>query len=417
MTSRVLIQTNSFYPDDNGRAERLASRVRYLPENGWTPIVSVYPEGNTEQIVDIDGDSVVTFRDDDRTITKFRDDVRGFRRLAKRAVKSISFPDTYIPFIARGVKNGCKLIEQEDIDVLYTISYPFTGHLIGLILSNITDVSWLAEFQDPWVTNPILNNSWKKPHQILERKTVYNSDKIVYNYGIQVPENYFRERYEIPDEKVLQVECPGSTGFDFDRFNDVQPAFENDRFTIVYAGSFYGGEHTPIQFLNAVSNFIKRSTISRQEMSIHFFGDWSEEYSKTAKKLDIRDILNLHGWVSFKTVFSYLIACDVCLLITLPGDTLNIPSKPIDYIASKSPILAITEKESRTEKYIKSHKIGVVSSFGDAIETTNALEKLYLAKENGTLDSYQPTKELLEQIDAKKLSAVFATALDDTMSQ
>lgn len=413
LMSKVLIQTNTFYPDDNGRAERLASRIRHFPEKGWTPVVSVYPEGNTQQTVEIEGDTIQVFRDEDRYINDFRGDVRGIRYIVKKLVKSISFPDTYMPLIIRGVKDGYKLVREENIDVLYTISYPFTGHLIGLILSEITDVSWLAEFQDPWVTNPILNDSWKMPHQVLEEKVVYNSDKIVYNYGIQVPDNYFKEYYGIPNEKILCLNCPGSTGFDFNRFNEIQPAFNESRFTIVYAGSFYGGQHTPEQFLESVANFVDKLGLTQQDIMVHFFGDWSDEYSDMAKSLNIDELLQIHGWVPFETVFSYLLAGDASLLITLPGDKLNIPSKPIDYISAKSPILTITEEGSRTENYIKKHKIGIVSSIGATTETTRAIERLYRAKQNGTLSSYQPSQELLEQIDARTLSARFSTALDD----
>ncbi|MFQ5530274.1 MAG: glycosyltransferase, partial [Gemmatimonadota bacterium] len=40
-------------------------------------------------------------------------------------------------------------------DLVYTTAPPFSVHLAGLILRALTGARWVAEFRDPWTTNPL----------------------------------------------------------------------------------------------------------------------------------------------------------------------------------------------------------------------------------------------------------------------
>ena len=39
-------------------------------------------------------------------------------------------------------------------DLIYTTAPPFSVHLAGLLLKGLTGARWVAEFRDPWTTNP-----------------------------------------------------------------------------------------------------------------------------------------------------------------------------------------------------------------------------------------------------------------------
>jgi glycosyltransferase involved in cell wall biosynthesis len=79
----------------------------------------------------------------------------------------------------------CLEVHRKDpVDCIYTSSNPLSAHLIGQELAQELDRPWVAEFRDPWTTNP--GKSWEtKLHfryeRLLERQVLSNSDHVVIN--------------------------------------------------------------------------------------------------------------------------------------------------------------------------------------------------------------------------------------------
>lgn len=411
----ALLLTNTFHPDERGRAERLAARARHLQERGWETVVHVWPERPTSQQVAV-GDATFTVHraHDGDTVARARASTSPVTSGMKRLANAVGFPDGYAPLLPRGVRHAGRLVAEHDVDVIDTMCYPFSGHLLGRYLMRRHDVGWVAEFRDPWLTNPMLDDSrLRRLHRRLERATVRRADAITYNYGVQIPDDHFVTSYGVDEADVHVLDCPGSTGFDFERFEDVDATVFEETFTVTYAGSFYGDDHTPEDLLAALGSVVERGGLAPDDLTVRFFGDWSEAYDVLAEQHGVEEHVVSHGWQPFRQIVGHLRGSDAALLKTIPGDALNVPSKVVDYLAAETPIVAVTDPDSRTRDFVERHGVGVAAVHDDVEGISDAVMTIYRHRDDRGRFSV-PTG-LRRRIDADTQAAAFAAALDDAV--
>ena len=418
MTNHVLVLTTSFPPDTNGRASRLRTRLKYLIRNhDWVPVVVVGQEGFERQTVTIEGMDIPVYRSNHEESDNSNDiSYKGAINRLKLWIAPRLTPDHYIVRLPSIVRKIGRIIDMEKIDTLYTMCYPFTFHLAGLIVSNRRDVGWLAEFQDPWVTNPNhFDGDGGIFQQYLERQVIDSCDQVVYNYGIQVPENYFKKTYPEQADKVTRLDCPGSCGFDFERLS--AHSVESGHFTIVYGGSFYGNGHSPETFIRGLGCFINRRGLDESDVTVEFYGDWKNAYDEVVADAGVEEVVESYGWVDFDTWLERIQRAHVALFIVrpFPGDELNVPQKIVDYVATETPMLVLAESDWEVSAFTRQQEIGVIAKPDDPKAVAEALGDLYDAYKQRHLDTYTAGSELLLKLDARIQTQKFAQILDDTL--
>jgi hypothetical protein len=455
---RVLMLSTSFPPDPIGRAERIGTRVKYLVrETDWEPVV-VLPMGSERTRVEIGGTDVTVYRTpvdgsgdrDDPDVSNDSDspdnadgesmgepdgfldallhDPTSLRKIdrgpvAERAIRAFKTaftpfpcPDTYAPYLPSLVRETRALLESEDIDLLYTMCYPFTFHLCGRILKSRTGVPWLAEFRDPWVTNPRIFDGEAGPiNKRLERSTVGHADRVVYNYGIQVPENYFERTYPEHGEKIERIDCPGATGFDFEKLTPVDA--REEPFTITYGGSFYGSRHTPEQFLEGFAAFLDDRSFETAPM-VEFFGDWRPEFDAAVDRLGLGEYVETYDWVDPDAFFERIQRAHVALFIVRPyrGDEWNVPQKITDYLATETPILALCDPEWEAGRFVDQNDIGVVADPASVDDIERQLSVLYDRYTDDALETLTANQTLLDRVDSRRLAAAFGKSMDEAVA-
>lgn len=133
---RILLISDTELSDTGGRAERLETRRDYLRDEGWELIIGYVPE-------------------------------------------------PYISGFPRAVVEMVQLARREDIDVVNSVNNPFHLHVIGFLVSLVVGAKWLAEFRDPLVTNPSLDDDPLTPlRKVVEWFAVHYADRVVWGDGI-----------------------------------------------------------------------------------------------------------------------------------------------------------------------------------------------------------------------------------------
>jgi hypothetical protein len=323
-------------------------------------------------------------------------------------------PDFYIAYAPGIYRDARRIVRAEQIDVVYTMCYPFSFHLVGLALKRTESPAWLAEFRDPWVTNPNhFDGEAGWLNKTLERRVVAGADQVVYNYGIQVPENYFTHTYPEYARKVRRMECPGSTGFDFEQAV-AEPDGHGDTFRMIYGGSFYGDGHSPVSFLRGLGQFLREEGADESRIRADFFGDWSPEYQTVLEEESLEGVVESHGWISPVEFEQELFAADAALFIVrpFPGDELNVPQKIVDYIATRSPMLVLADHDWEVSSFTRRHDLGVVADPSSPDEVATGFAELYDAFRTDTLDRFTYDEQLRELIDAETQARKFSEALD-----
>lgn len=321
----ALLVSNRLPEDSGGRAEKVATRVDLLAERGWRVVVGHAPEPY----------------------------VKGF-------------PSAF--------RDILRLARREDPDVVLSINNPFHLHLHGYLVARLTDTPWVAELRDPIATHPdrALTSPRTWGAHAIERLVVHEADQVVWHDGIQIPHDYFAERYpSLPRERFFRLPVMGYERAKFDS----APATEYDVFTVTYAGSFYEGWIEPYTFLSGLGAYREAGG---EPLRAQFYGDWNDEYARAASEAGVADWVEAHGFVPHEEIVPVLRGSDVLLYVggDDPGNRLNLPSKLWDYVGARTPILAVVDPDFRVAEFVREHDLGVVVAPGDTDGVADALRRL-----------------------------------------
>lgn len=413
MSHTVLIHTTNFPPDSGGRSARLRARVKYLSKIGWDSAILITSTSGKPMKITIDGESYIVYRNPNNISTE--SDMKTNSLIPspiRRVLRKSLIPDHFITSLPQDIWNIWRIQKKEDVDVIYTMCFPFSHHLVGYVAQKLTGLPWVAEFRDPWVTNPNhFDGESGIANKFLEHRVVATADQVVYNYGIQVPENYFENQYLNHSQKITRLECPGSCGFDFDRLQDDVKSFE--KFTIVYGGSFYEG-HSPEMFFEGLRNFLNKFDVEPRDVRAEFYGDWKPEFNERLSELHLKNVVNHHGWIDPDAFLDELQRSHVALFIVRPfsGDELNVPQKVVEYAACRTPMLVLAPSEWEAVKFTNERGIGIIADPNDPDSIGNAIKQLYDTYHKGTLDQYTADDEVLSQFDAEYQAGQFASVLE-----
>ena len=142
--------------------------VKYLEEFGWSPIVLTVK--NPDPLLDkIDEDF---FEEEDY---KHINIVRaycfslglifgGIERLW-RSIRAIMVPDIYVGWVPHAISVARRIIEKEEVDVIFSTNPPVTNILIGALLKRKTNRPFILDYRD-------IQPFWfpTKFHALIERK-------------------------------------------------------------------------------------------------------------------------------------------------------------------------------------------------------------------------------------------------------
>jgi glycosyltransferase involved in cell wall biosynthesis len=323
---RILLLSDVKLADSGGRAERFETRTAYLEKHGWDIIIG-----------------------------------------------HVSEP--YIRGAPRAVIELTRLARREDVDVVNSVNNPFHLHVIGFLVSLFARTMWLAEFRDPLVTNPSLENDSLGPlRKFVEWFAVHVADHVVWGDGIQVPDGYFEETYPRSADNVTRLPF---AGYEADRFESATPR-EYEDFTITYAGSFYEGWIEPYNFLRGLARYVEQREDGQRGLTVQFYGDWHEDYQREAEQVDVTPCIEHHEFVPHEAIVPVLKGSDALLYIggTDPQNRRNVPSKIMDYIGARRPILVLADESFRVVELIRQYNLGLAADPREPQAIADALERL-----------------------------------------
>jgi len=371
---KLMLISNRLPDETGGRAESVATRMRLLEDEGWeTTLVHVPTVHN---------------------------------------ILPINIPVTLVPGISTppilpGIVRCWRRARKEDIDVFISMNNPPHLHLVGLGLSFLTDVPWIAEFRDPLVEVPSLDprkdSRSIKIRSSAEKMIVKHSDQIVWGDGIQMEDNYFERKYpEVPSKKFHKLPFQG---FESEKF-DSAGAKNYNKFTITYAGSFYEGWREPYRFLDGVSAYLEEEG---NDIRVQFYGDWNQDYQAYVEQNGLEDVVVTHDRVTHNQIIPVLKGSDILLYLggDDPNNRLNVPSKVYDYIGARRPILAVVDPSFRVADVMRDNELGVLADPAEPHEIADSIRRI----RSGEFE-YAPDEEVFDKFKMERKMEVLAEVLD-----
>lgn len=285
------------------------------------------------------------------------------------------------------------IINKENIEWVYTTSYPYSDHLIGLYAkTRCSNIKWIVDFRDEWTNNPYHKSQWHKKarwfiEKKMERAVLGNCDYLITNTPFML-ENFIDD---VPELENKSTYIPN--GYDEEDFQLYQLKNQNNsKFKIIYVGSLYG-RRIPDYFFEAIKELHSELVVTPETMEIEFIG----HYNQKRMNRYIEDF-NLHGMMTVKEYMPH----DQLLesvgyanaLLLIEREKNFYTGKIFEYLKMGVPILATVPIDGAAASVIYETGTGAVVDAEDVPGIKNAVRKLYEGwKENQII--YHPKEEAI----------------------
>ena len=289
---------------------------------------------------------------------------------------------------------------------------PLASHVVGRLVAREMGLPWIAHFSDPWADSPYFSGGpcsrWLRDR--IERQIVRDADRVVFVTQRtadlvmrKFPAVWRTKVHVVPhgyDDDLRPAEsAPSSTGplhlvhtrrilwpsrprYPIRRAGDAQPGWRVARATQGDPGGLREAGH---------------------EVRV--------------KNLGLNRVVEFTGPYPYLETLRIAAQADACLVMDAPtqADSVFLPSKLVDYLMMRKPILGITPARGATADLLRS--IGCpIAAPDDAEEIADALTRLLWAYENGGLLISADYDEVATKYEIGSTTRLLDDVLEEVLS-
>lgn len=377
---KVLIITYYWPPSGGSGVQRWLKFSKYLPENGWKPIIYT-PLSNSFNIKDEDlvneihSDTEVwkhpiwePYAFKDKFFGKSDSDNAGIIQdkssLKNRTMSwirgNIFIPDPKVFWVSPSVKFLEKKIKEHGITHIISTGPPHSMHLIAMNLKRKNEeLKWIADFRDPWSELDLLSEFYltkrsKKKHKKLEKSVLAYAD-----VTLTVSESW-AESFRLLGSKNVKLITNGFDEKDFDLTKK-----NNDKFVIGHFG-LLNHLRNPVNLWRTLNDICRDFPLFEEKLEIRLSGNIDTQvYDSLNQFRHLKNKISFLGYLTHKEVIKEYNNSSVLLLLLFNSSSGvgNYPGKIFEYFASKKPILSFGPKESDAKRLILKTNTGVYHDY------------------------------------------------------
>lgn len=394
---KILLITYHFPPSLAVGGFRMTGFVKYLPIYGWEPYVLTIDEKYIEnkdsshlselehikitrtRILSSLRDSYLFIKKglhkitnqgggnqketNRHNLTKAEDNSssEGLTRKLKRHFISlfITLPDTERNWIIPAIIKAFREIKNEKINVILTSGPPHSVHIIGLVINMFTNIHWIADFRDPWMTpfSKALYPTSRLSNLIeqgLERKIFTNADLVLATTE-KLTHKFKKEYNDLLQTRIKFL----PNGFDQEDFSGLNNSRKYETFTISYTGSIYFSR-SPEPLFCAIKELVAENRLKLADLRIKLIGSCQfiggSLTSDVVSLYGLDTVVEISDYMPYKKALEVIKKSHVALLLAT-NQPYQIPAKVYDYMSTGTKILALTG-EGATADVINSTGIG-----------------------------------------------------------
>lgn len=432
----VLVIVQDFPPYGGGPVIRTHKFVKYLPENGWRPIVltldpryyldtgaghDLLAELRPEVVIHRTRALRLSHASRERlkargakgtqlTSSGPRGGVTGrlvqWKRWLYRTL--LTQGDEAYGWLIPALHGAHHLLYEHPIDLIYTTSPPHPVHLIGAMLAWQRGLPWVTDFRDGWTSMPFFRAGWvlrRWLDQQLERYVLSHADRIIVTTSAVGEE--FRALHGTPLDRFQII----PNGFDSADFSVPAEPAHHERFRIVYTGVL-SWDRTPRYFFEALARWQVEEPGLASCIEVVLAGHLFAENQAMIDEMGLNDLVSYRGMLPHMEAVHLMRSADLLLLIVIAEDqgTALIPGKSYEYIASGRPVLAMVS-ESVVADLIRESCAGFVVDPHDVDAILDHFRRAYAAWEAG-MPWQGAAIESAHRYDRRTLAASLAKLFD-----
>lgn len=302
--------------------------------------------------------------------------------------------DYYLEWAFFAYQKGKKILKKNKVEFIFATGPPFSTFIIAYHLKKKFNVPLIVEYRDPWSYYPYIKKNEQKINKkidlIYEKKILKTVDVII---TVCSELNLFLiDKFPFIKSKPIYDIANGLNLNDFVKF----PQKKNSKEIIfTFTGKLYG-IRTVVPLLKIISELKKEGFFSDFKLILKIFGSYRDNLPDIIKRLYIKDLIYLGGFIKRSKVFEELSKCDLALHI---GENFNYPTlafKVWDYLSSGKKMLYLGLEDSYTARFLKETNYGITVPLNDLEKGKVVLKKLLNNLRNNKFDRVIKKEELLK---------------------
>ncbi len=312
-------------------------------------------------------------------------------------------------WISRASKALGRRIEAEKPDALISFAQPWINHRVALrVKRRYPDLPWVAHFSDPWVDSPYFTPTDEKARATAvkqEREIISAADAVIFT--TEETADLVMAKY--PASWIGKVHVL-SHGYDGDLLGLIQPKPKpgSGKFTITHTGNLYEGRDS-MALLRALATL--RAEQGSTQMQVECVGYATQAMHDMVKQLNLGDIISLSPSVPFLDSLAIAQSADLLLVIDAPAEhSVFLPSKIVDYLFLRRPILALTPHTGATARVLGGLGFPTVDPTDDA-SILAMLREALSRWQRGESATQVPPAEALRSFDIREIVAGFESVV------
>ncbi len=283
----------------------------------------------------------------------------------------LEFPDKYIGWYRDAVREGVRIVKEQNIDIILTTAPPHSLFVMATRIKKLTGVKLVLDYRDPWALS-----RWDKGSRIktasesyLEKKAIKAADAALFVTD-KLQKEYARHYKQYNPGKFHVF----YNGYDADDFVGKQHKPSPPPLRFIHLGTLYK-KRNPEKLFEAVKELKDEGLISADQVRFEFIGYVARELSFLFDKLKeygLEDLIEFKANIDFDSSLTTMYEASV-LIIVQPFTDLQVPAKLLEYMYTERPILALCEPGSATAEVIEKGSLGLVAASQDVAEIRKAV--------------------------------------------
>ena len=368
----ILVITYYWPPSGGAGVQRILKFCKYLPLYGWNPIVLTSADGDFPSIdksLIADAKNIHVEQAAGFSFLKLFKKITGINQVPSHQLSSsqnetffmkisrwirynMVIPDGRIGWYFASYKKAKKIINEQNIDLIFSSSPPHSIHLVSKKLSKTFKIPWVSDFRDPWMDrfyyqeNP-RNFFISYIDSLLEKSVLKNSDYVtIASPGFQ---KLLTFRYPLKNKSSVIF-----NGYDPEDFINI-PLERTQNKAIINIGHI--GSLSKSQNPKGLIKSLKAFNLNSLKVKVFFecIGSIHSDISAYANNYNLDNYFEIKPYLKHDLAIRKMCSFDFLILV-IPETEKNegiIPGKVFEYIASGVDIICIGNKKSNVSDLLR----------------------------------------------------------------
>ena len=378
---RVLVIAYYWPPSGGSGVQRWVKFVKYLPENGWEPVVFApenadYPSLDSSFEKEVP-DTVEVLRGPiwepyavyrkltgakSTEVTEISSGRKTWKQRLSLWIRANLFvPDPRIGWVRPSVKRLKEYLAAHPVDAIVTTGPPHSVHLIGQKLHKATGIPWIPDFRDPWSKMyylkylPMTGLTWRRLRS-MEQAVLDESSAVLACTPLMQEE--FQAQTKTP------VACI-TNGYDEEDFAGPAPAMDG-HFNLTHTGLF-AADGNPQLLWKVLGEMAAGDPHLMASLRIRLSGKVDREILEAISAAGLIDNVISLGYCDHATAVLEQ-RCASLLLLPLRKDPQYrpiLPGKLFEYLAARRPVLGIGQSDGAMARVLAQTGAGSTLDWAD----------------------------------------------------